>query len=355
MVSKVKQFVLLKRNLKPRKFLTRTDWHNIRSAEKKKIMNDESILYNDREKALVTRMGELKHMSKRNGFLNHNLTNKEQFKNELRSESLSPMYHSDLYIKPVSPKNRYKGIKDWKYIAGDRVVIINKDYPGFGTVTEITETLSNGVRTNAYKLKNGGPQVLSFEPKILWQEAENRTSYFTDAEGAVQRDDIKLVYEDPETKKLMIVDDVDFTEEKYYIPQWDSMNYKRFVKHHPEIVLDYPKKKIEDGDFSTPKESVMKVTYQPNNFFDSGIPDGIISGMKGMKTLDQALRRMASPKIRNALIGEFDFPKTPAQRSQEHYKNQVDSIKNLRAEYFNDKVKIDIGKKIFEKLNADIA
>lgn len=334
---------------KPTKFIPRSQWNVIRSAEMKKIEDDPNVLYNQKDEAFRQRMKKLK-TKPRNKFYT-----KSKLKEELSTELTNPLFMRNPLYESIRPEDRYRTVKDWKYQVGDKVVIVNKDLPGYGNITEITELVKNGTKTNLFGLKSGGPKNLSISPMIYWKDETSRISYFSEEDGYVKQEDIRLVYEDPATNEIAIVDDVDFSEEKFYNPKTDTMEYKRFVKHHPELALEIPFKEREAGDLSTSSSTVLKQTYNPTNFFDSGLPDDLFENSKSMKTLDKALSRLVTPAIRSALIGEFDFPKTPSERTRDLYREQLQSINNLRSGYFNDKIKEDIGKKIFEKLNADIA
>lgn len=334
---------------KPAKYIPRSQWNVIRSTELKKIQENPDILYNEQQDMFKSRMKKLKTKPKSKFY------SQISFKDEVRNELANPVFMRNPFYESVRPEDRFKTIKDWKYEVGDKVVIVNKDLPGYGTITKITEHLTIGTKTNLYSVEHGGPKILTLTPRSHWKYDNSRKSYFAEDDGYIKQEDIRLIYENPETKEILIVEDVDFSEEKYYNPHTDSMQYKRFVKHHPELILEFPPKEREVGDFSTDPSTVLKQTYNPTNFFDSEIPEDVFGTSKSMKTLDRALSRLVTPNIRNALIGEFDFPKSPAERVQKNYKNQIKSIENLRAGYFNDKIKEDIGKKIFEKLNADIA
>ncbi|KAL6933354.1 hypothetical protein ACO0R3_002458 [Hanseniaspora guilliermondii] len=334
---------------KPTKFIPRSQWNVIRSTEMKKIEENPNVLYNQREDVFKSRMTKLKTKPKNKFYI------KSKFREELSSELTNPLFMRNPLYESVRPEDRYRSIKDWKYQVGDKVVIVNKDLPGYGNITEVTELIKNGTKTNLYGLKNGGPKDLAVSPMTYWKDETSRTSYFTEEDGYVKQEDIRLIYEDPSSNGIAIVDDVDFSEEKYYNPNTDTMQYRRFVKHHPELSLEIPYKPREAGDLSTSSSVVLKQTYNPENFFDSGLPDGLFENSKSMKTLDKALSRLVTPNIRKALTGEFDFPKTPSERVKDLYKQKLESIDNLRSEYFNDKMKQDIGKKIFEKLNADVA
>ncbi len=139
------------------------------------------------------------------------------------------------------------------------------------------------------------------------------------------------------------VEDADFSEEKYYNPHTDSMQYKRFVTSS-WIDLGILPKEREVGDFSTDPSTVLKQTYN-SKFLWFRNTRRCFRYFQIYENFGWALSRLVTPNIRNALIGEFDFPKSPAERVQENYKNQIKSIENLRAGYFNDKIKEDIGKK----------
>lgn len=263
-----------------------------------------------------------------------------------------PNFSQFKFVETVPFHERFANEKQWKYLPGDKVVIVNKDYESFGSITEVVSHVDQGATTNLYTLKEGNPKNLMAIPKMFW--SKDQTTFIHELESFVKQDDIRLVYEHPETKEVLIVDDVDFTEEMYYNSSYDKLLPKRFVKNNPDLIVEWPSKKsnaTKTADIlGTNPDEVLKETFQPESFFESDIPDGAKHNLTKRIKLDDVLKRIITPEIMTHLRGKVDLPETDFDRGKHNYYSQLKQIDAARMSKFSEKIKLDIGKRIYENL-----
>ncbi|XBW35848.1 hypothetical protein QEN19_001420 [Hanseniaspora menglaensis] len=282
----------------------------------------------------------------------HKLRFLKEDKTDRIRQSSYPNFSQFKFVDTIPFNERFSNEQEWKYLPGDKVVIVNKKFESFGTVTEIVSHVDQGATTNLYTLKEGNPKSLMAIPKMFW--TKDQTTYIHELESFVKQEDIRLVYEHPQTKETLIVDDVGFTEELYYDFRYDKLLPKRFVKNNPQLVIDWPGKKSNSTKtadiLGTNSDEVLKETFQPESFFKSDTPENAKNNLTKRVKLEDVLKRIITPEIMKHLRGNVELPETDFDRGKHIYYSQLKKIDNARMSKFNEKVKLDIGKRIYENL-----
>lgn len=271
-------------------------------------------------------------------------------------QSSYPNFSQFKFVETVPFHQRFTKESEWKYLPGDKVVIVNKDYESFGTVTEIVSHVDQGATTNLYTLKEGNPKNLMAIPKMFW--SKEQTTFIHELEAFVKQEDIRLIYTHPTTKETLIVDDVEFSEELYYDSRYDKLLPKRFIKNNPELIIEWPGKmsnSTKTADIlGTDSQEVLKETFQPQSFLESETPDGAKHNLTKRTKLEDVLKRIITPEAMLHLRGKVDLPATDFDRGKHNYYSQLKKVDEARMKKFTDQAKLDIGKRIYENLMRKI-
>lgn len=212
-----------------------------------------------------------------------------------------PFLQSDLPVVPQ--ERRYKTLKDWEYLPGDRVVITK---PGefYGHICKVR---SHNVECNGYELDENGPTRVVVIPKMFWQEGQ--TTHVMKVPQTLRREDLKLVVDiddplKPNHLKTVMVQNVVISG-SYYDKQFKKYMPYRYVHGNKDSIIPWPQPAAkEEGDLSTPPNVTREQTYWIDSMVENPVPKKAIYTLRNVhskyhrgKITLQDLKKLVAPKM----------------------------------------------------------
>ncbi|CAI4840543.1 CQI_4a_G0053390.mRNA.1.CDS.1 [Saccharomyces cerevisiae] len=141
-------------------------------------------------------------------------------------------------LKEVDEKTSFKSEKEWKFIPGDRVVVMSGASKG-----NIAVIKSFDKRTNSFILDENGPTKTVPVPKQFWLEGQ--TSHMITIPVSILGKDLRLVADIDDEKtpgktRTVAVRDVSFNG-SYYDADYKKVMPYRCVKGQPDLIIPWPK------------------------------------------------------------------------------------------------------------------
>lgn len=184
-------------------------------------------------------------------------------------------------------------------------------------------------------------------PKPMW--IPNQQSFLMDYPVAIPREHVRLAAKDrDETGKVSYV----VAEELIYKSKYYDDNYKRwlprrFVKHHLNIEIPWPRPPSEprDDELSTPKDAALLKTFELQTIAKSPLPKGLLN----------ELRNPYSPHKKRG-ITEFEARKLngvtmPLSAAQKEYLAKKSQTPEKKLTPLSEEVKDYIGAKMAEHIS----
>lgn len=201
------------------------------------------------------------------------LPHSEKFINKSTPEFMK----SDL--KDVDEETSFKSEKEWKFLPGDRVVIMKGASKG-------TSPLSNHLIKERWHLllDENGPTKTVPVPKQFWLEGQ--TSHMITVPTSILGKDLRLVADlddekTPGQTKTVAVRDVSFNG-SYYDEDYKKVMPYRCVKGQPDLVIPWPKPDPLDvkTDLATDPAIAREQTFWVDSIVKSPIPKGAILSIR---------------------------------------------------------------------------
>lgn len=242
-------------------------------------------------------------------------------------DTTPPFLYSPL--PTIEESKQYKTERDWKFLPGDRVVIINGDKRG-----NICKIKQHNQMNNGYLLDENGPSKEAVIPKDFW--AEGQTSFVSHIPQLVKREDIRLIadIEDTEIKgkfNTVVIRDVEF-KGSYYDEHYKKVLPYRYVRGSKNLIIPWPTPSLEDKKtgsvekLSTSPEIVREQTYWVNSLVKNSIPRNAISTIRNVHS-----------KYRRRSIARSDLvklvaPKMPLTETKKAYKKDKEEVIKIMKE-----------------------
>lgn len=143
-------------------------------------------------------------------------------------------------------------------------------------------------------------------PRSMW--LAQQTSYLVEIPKEIPADQIKLAAKDRDAQgniSYVVADEV-VQRERYYDPSYYKWMPRRYVKHHDNIEIPWPKPPVEaeEDELSTSKEAVFIKTYELQTIAKSPLPRGMLAELRNphsrhkKKTLSELqARRLNAPAM----------------------------------------------------------
>ncbi|CDO93152.1 unnamed protein product [Kluyveromyces dobzhanskii CBS 2104] len=248
------------------------------------------------------------------------------------------------FLKPSLPRveddEKFKSVKEWKYMPGDRVVIVSGKLKG--NVCAITQ---HDVHTNGYILDEHGPTNTVPVPKQFWQQGQN--SHMVSFPVPVSQKDIKLVadLDDAETPglvKTVAVRDIEF-KGSYYDADYKKMMPYRVVVGEEKMVVPWPKPEAKpDGALATHSEIARQQTFWVESAVKNPVPQAALLTLRNPKS--KYRRGTLTAKEISRLVA----PKMPLTEEKKKYIQQRKDIAALPKRKLTDEDKELIGDKVYQ-------
>ncbi|CAH01479.1 mitochondrial 54S ribosomal protein uL24m [Kluyveromyces lactis] len=248
------------------------------------------------------------------------------------------------FLKPSLPRveesEKYKSVKQWKYMPGDRVVIVNGKFKG--NVCAITQ---HDVHTNGYILDENGPTNTVPVPKQFWQQGQN--SHMVSFPVPVSQADIKLVadLDDPETPgvaKTVAVRDIEF-KGSYYDSDYKKIMPYRVVVGENNMVVPWPKPEFKpDGALATRSEIARQQTFWVESVVKNPVPEAALSTIRNPKS------KYRRGTLTTKEISRLVAPKMPLTEAKKRYIEQRKELAALPKRKLTDEDQELIGDKVYQ-------
>ena len=256
------------------------------------------------------------------------------------SKNLPPFLRTDL---PTVPEDRqYKDEKDWVFLPGDRVVIMNGECRG-----NIARVRSHNKETNSYLLDDNGPSRRVAVPKFYWEEGQ--TTHVVSMPTPVLKRDLRLVadIDDPDNPgrvKTVAVENVTF-KGKYYDENYRKMMPYRCVYVQPDLIIPWPKpEEPEEGSLSTSGEAAREQTFWVDTIVKNTIPE------KAFLTIRNPHSKYRRGKLTGRDIRKLVAPDMPLTETKKAYLAEKEMLRSRPKPELTEEDKIAIGEKVLEHL-----
>lgn len=285
-----------------------------------------------------------KHLSKAGGRIIDRLSNptaaavKHNAKEQ--AKALPEFLRPDLPILDVS--QRFKGPREWQFLPGDRVVIMNGSCRG--NIAHITR---HDTATNGFLLDDNGPTKTVAVPKDFW--AEGQTTHVVNIPVLLQKRDLRLVadIEDPAQPgklKTVAVENITY-KGQYYDENYKKMMPYRCVFGNPDLIIPWPKPDpAEDGILTTDSEVAREQTFWVDSIVKGSIPDAAFN------TIRNPHSKFRRGKITPSDIKKLVAPKMPLTATKKAYLEEQKMLHERPKETLTDEDKIMIGNKVIQFL-----
>lgn len=285
-----------------------------------------------------------KHISKAGGRIMDRLTHpprgmtKHNAKEQ--SKALPEFLKPDLPILTVA--DRFKGPRDWQFLPGDRVVIMNGSCRG--NIVHITK---HDIATNGFVLDENGPTKSVAVPKDFWTEGQ--TTHVVNLPILMQKRDLRLVADiedtaNPGKMKTVAVDHITF-KDQYYDENYKKMMPYRCVFGNPDLIIPWPKPEpIEDGDLTTDSETAREQTFWVDSIVRGSIPDAAFT------TIRNPHSKYRRGKITPSDLKKLVAPKMPLTETKKAYLEEQKMLHERPKEILTEEDKIKIGNRVMQFL-----
>ncbi|AET38099.1 mitochondrial 54S ribosomal protein uL24m Ecym_2366 [Eremothecium cymbalariae DBVPG len=273
-----------------------------------------------------------------------------------KDADIRPGYYAKLtdkttpaFAKPTLPivneESRFKDIKDWKFLPGDRVVVVKRG-KWRGKVSRINE---HEVNTNGYILEEG-PTTYVPIPKDFWQPGQ--ATHMANIPVPLRQEDIRLVadIDDPEVPgktKTVAVRDIVFRD-SYYDENHKKVMPYRCVVGQEDLIIPWPKpEETADGELATEAQIARERTYVVDSVVKSAIPKAALLTIRNPKS-----------KFRRGVLTAKDISKLVAPQmplpGRKAYIEQQKKLAQQPKPTLTDEYKEKIGFHVFEHFKKKI-
>ncbi|CCH59205.1 hypothetical protein TBLA_0B03660 [Henningerozyma blattae CBS 6284] len=229
---------------------------------------------------------------------------------------------------------RFKTPEDWKYLPGDRVLIM--DGPKKGNIAHVQSTDEH---TNGFVLDEQGPSRKIAIPKSMWLEGQK--SYVLSLPSTVTQNSLRLVADLPiknpktgqEVYKTVAIRDLEFRG-TYYDEDYRKIMPRRCVRGRPDLVVPWPRPE--------PKDEETQEMIHNNNYDLITSPTVAREQSYWISSLSKRpIPRQAIPTIRNIhskykkkTLGPRDIirlvaPKMPLTEAKKTYLDEKEKLSKL--------------------------
>lgn len=240
----------------------------------------------------------------------------------------------------VEDEKRFRTVKDWSFLPGDRVVIVKRG-KWKGKISMIHQ---HDPETNGYVLDNGPTRAVPI-PKEFWQEGQG--SHISNIPIVVSKKDIKLVadIDDPNSPgkvKTVGIRDIVYRD-KYYDEDYKRIMPYRCVGGQENLIIPWPRpKQTEDGYLGTDPHVTREQTFFVDSVVRAPIPEGALLTIRNPKS--KYRRGTLSAKD----IAKLVAPKMPLTDTKKAYIKERQEQSKREKRKLTDGDKEQIGAQIFE-------
>lgn len=244
---------------------------------------------------------------------------------------------------PILPKEeRFRGPRDWQFMPGDRVVILNGEAKG-----NIAHVTKHDIATNGFILDEFGPTKTVAVPKDFWTEGQ--TTHMVNLPVLLRKNDLRLVADiedpaNPEKTKTVAVANIIY-KGQYYDENYKKMMPYRCVFGQSDLVIPWPKPEpIEDGPLTTDSEVAREQTFWVDSIVRGSIP------AKAFDTIRNPHSKYRRGTITPSDLRKLVAPKMPLTESKKAYLAEQKELHSRPKVVLTKEDKEMIGQKVMEFL-----
>ncbi|CAL9735017.1 large ribosomal subunit protein uL24m [Monosporozyma servazzii] len=240
-------------------------------------------------------------------------------KEKQRIQSIPEFMRPDLPL--VDEAKKFKTEQDWKFLPGDRVVIVRGEHRG-----NVCMIKGRDEHTNGYLLDDNGPSKQVVVPKEYWQEGQ--TSHVVAVPKTMTQKDLRLVADiedemNPDQVKTVAVQNVVF-KGTYYDEDYKKVLPYRCVLGQTDLVIPWPRPEpVEDGNLATNPEVSREQTYWVDSVARNPIPKKAFMTIRNPRS--KYRRGKISAKDLKFLV-KPEMPMTESQKAALAMKEQLGEI-----------------------------
>lgn len=183
-------------------------------------------------------------------------------------------------------------------------------------------------------------------PRSMW--LAQQTSYLVEIPKEIPANQIKLAAKDRDEQgnvSYVVADEV-VQKERYYDPSYYRWMPRRYVKHHENIEIPWPKPPVEAeaDELSTLKEAVFIKTYELQTIAKSPLPKGMLAELRNPHS------RHKKKTLSDLQARRLNAPHMPLSKEQQIYLAKKAQQPVKKPEPLSEEVQDFIGTKIAEHL-----
>ncbi|CCE62786.1 hypothetical protein TPHA_0D01460 [Tetrapisispora phaffii CBS 4417] len=248
-------------------------------------------------------------------------------------------------VSPVEKSEMYKTEKDWKFLPGDRVVLLKGSKKGSICYIKSQERSSNG-----YILDDNGPSKSVPIPKEFWVAGQK--SHMLNVPVPVKQSEIKLVADiddpaNPGATKTVAVRDVVF-KGNYYDENYKKVLPYRQVSGMPDLIIPWPKPEASktNSSLGTSPEVAREQTFWVDSIVKNTIP------VNAFLTIRNPYSKYRRGTLTSKDIARLVAPKMPLTESKKEYIRDRQKLSQIRRPKLTDAEKEQIGETILKHISS---
>lgn len=245
-------------------------------------------------------------------------------------------------LPSVNEEDKFQTVKDWRFLPGDRVVILKGEKKG-----NICVVKQHDVMTNGFILDENGPSSNVPVPKQFWLEGQ-RTHMLT-VPKAVRQQDLRLVAEiddaaNPGQLKTVAVKGIEF-KGTYYDDGYKKMMPYRSVVGQNDLIIPWPRPEpTEDGDLATEPALAREQTFWVDSIVKNPIPRDALLTVRNPRS------KFRRGTLTARDISKLVAPKMPLSETKKAYLAEKKELAQRPRPTITNEEKAAIGQKIYDHL-----
>lgn len=249
-------------------------------------------------------------------------------------------------IKEVKDDEKFHTAKEWKFMPGDRVVIMKGKNRG-----NICFVKQHDSTTNGFILDENGPTKSVPVPKQFWLEGQK--THMISVPVAIKQEDLRLIADiddpsNPGQTKIVAVRDIEFNG-TYYDENYKKMMPYRSVLGQDDLIIPWPKPEPQDeGELATEPSTAREQTFWVESITKNPIP------RQAMPTIRNPHSKFRRGNLTARDISKLIAPKMPLSETKKAYLEERKKLaKSPRPQLTEEEVE-KIGEKVYQHLKTQL-
>ncbi|KAF8001623.1 hypothetical protein HF325_004124 [Metschnikowia pulcherrima] len=247
-----------------------------------------------------------------------------------------PTFENNSYIT----KNEKKTTLEQVGIApGDLAYVTEGEFKG-----RVSSVVRYNADNDTFMLADALEKKLT--PRSMW--SAQQTSYLVEIPKEFPAKHVKLAAKDRDEQGNVsyVVADQVVQKEKYYDPSYYRWLPRRFVKHHDNIEIPWPKPPVESETdaLSTEQDAVFNKTYELQTIAKSPLPKGMLSELRNPYS------RYKKRALTEVQARRLNAPSMPLSKEQQIYLAKKAQTPAKKLEPLSEEAQDYIGQRIAEHL-----